>query len=403
MLAKQSPANIKQNNLHVVLNTIIQHEPLSRADLVRLTHISKPTVSNLVDELIARNLVCEIGEGESRTGRKPILVKFNSTRRYFVAFNTGRDDYHIALSDLKGVIVDERNGEFHPSQTYHDRLQLLSTYISELLRNRGITSADLLKIHGAAPGVYVGKGQALKWSGIEIPETQDMQQFLEHTFHTPVLLNHSSKLALFGEKLAGKACDASHVVYIDLGHGLGGAFMFNREVYFGANDSAGEIGYMYSDPKEFEAYALTPYRRGALETIISGGALQQKGIALAQKQPATKILEFAGGVIGDITAKTIFDAAKQGDPQAYYILKESFAYFNMGLCNMINMLNPERIILGGGISKTGEFLLDFIINEIQDKVLIMPEFAISDLQNKATIIGAITYLIEHTDFLTELE
>lgn len=402
MLAKQSPANIKQNNLHLILDTIIQHEPLSRADLVRLTHISKPTVSNLVDELIARNLAYEIGEGSSRTGRKPILIKFNSARKYFLAFNAGRDDYHVALADLKGTIIEEQNGEFHASQTYHDRLQLLSTCMRDLLRNAGITSAALLKIHGAAPGVYVGKGQALKWSGIEIPETQDMQQFLEHVFHAPVLLNHSSKLALFGEKLAGKARDARQVVYVDLGHGLGGAFMFNGVVYFGANDSAGEIGYLYSDPKEFDAYALAPYKRGALETIISGGALQQKGMALAQKHPAAKILELAGGMIENITAKTIFDAAKQGDQQAYYILKESFAYFNMGLCNMINALNPERIILGGGISKTGDFLLDFITHEIQDKVLIMPEFTISNLQNKATIIGAIAYLIEHTDFLTEL-
>lgn len=402
MLAKQSQSNVKLNNLHLILNTIIQHEPLSRADLVRLTHISKPTVSNLVDELITRDLVLEIGEGRSRTGRKPILLKFNSTRKYLLGFNTGRNDYHVALANLKGDILQEQNGEFHQSQTYHDRLVLLQTCMHDLLNKAGISSADLLKIHGVAPGVYVEKGKALKWSGIEIPEDQEMQAFLEQAFRTPVLLNHSSKLALFGEKIAGKACEASQAVYIDLGNGLGAAFMFNGVVYFGAHDCAGEIGYMYSDPKEFDAYSLVPYERGALETLISGGALRQKGIALATKQPDAKILELAGGDVGKITAKVIFTAAKEGDPQAYFILKESFRYFNMALCNIINMLNPELIILGGGISKSGDFLLDFIAGEIQEKVLLMPEFVISDLQNEATVIGAIAYLIEHTDFLTEL-
>ncbi len=402
MLVKQSQANVKLNNLHLILNTLIQHEPLSRADLVRLTHISKPTVSNLVDELIKRNLVFEIGEGQSRTGRKPILIQFNSTLKYFLVFNTGREDYHVAVSDLKGDILAKQSGEFDPSQAYHDRRSLLHTCMQELLNEVGISSAALLKIHGAAPGVYVEQGKALKWSGFGFPEDQEMQTFFEQTFQTPVLLNHSSKLALFGEKIAGKAREASHAVYIDMGYGLGCAFLFNGRVYFGAKESAGEIGYLYSDIKEFDTYTPNSYEWGALETIFSGGALQLKGIDFAKKQRNTKMLELVNGDVGKITAKVVFTAARQGDPQAYFIIKESFRYFNMALCNIINMLNPELVILGGGISKAGDFLLDFIVNEIRDKVLIMPDFEISELQNTATVIGAIAYLIEHTDFLTEL-
>ena len=167
-----------------------------------------------------------------------------------------------------------------------------------------------------------------------------MQTFLERAFQTPVLLNHSSKIALFGEKIAGKARKVSHAIYIDFGYGLGCAYMFNDRIYFGANDSAGEIGYLYSDLKEFNSYTLVPYGWGALETIISGKALQQKGIDLAEKHKDTKMLELVDGDVAKITAKTIFNAARQDDPHAYFILKESFMYFNMALCNIINMLNP---------------------------------------------------------------
>jgi predicted NBD/HSP70 family sugar kinase len=402
MLAKQSQSNVKLNNLRLILNTIIQHEPLSRADLVRFTQISKPTVSNLVDELITRNLIREIGAGPSQTGRKPILLKFNSTLKYFLVFNTGRADYHVALADLKGVILAEQNGEFTLAQTYQERLAVLCGCMHALLDQLQLEPTALLKIHGGAPGVYVGPGQALKWSGVAIPEDRDMQTCLEQAFQTPVILNHSSKLALLGEKIAGKAQAASHVIYIDWGYGLGGAFLFNDRLYFGATNSAGEIGYIYSDLKEFDAYHLAPYKDGALEALISGGALQKIGLDYVKKQNAAQMLALVKGDATQITAKVIFTAARQGDPQAYFILKDAFRYFNLTLCNIINMLNPELVILGGGISNAGDFLLEFITGEIQDKVLMMPQFAISDLQNKATVIGAIAYLIEHTDFLHEL-
>jgi len=74
----------------------------------------------------------------------------------------------------------------------------------------------------------------------------------------------------------------------------------------------------------------------------------------------------------------------------------------MWLSNIINMLNPERIIFGGGVSNAGDILLDLVKHEIPDKVMIMPELTISSLQEKATVIGAVSYLIEHTDFFTEL-
>jgi N-acetylglucosamine repressor len=402
MLERQSQSNVKLNNLQLILKTLINHKTLSRADLVRITHISKPTVSSLVEDLLNQNLVLEIGQGPSKTGRKPILLKFNSTLKYFLVFTIGREDFHVAISDLNGKILENHTGVYGPSETRQERLSHLHRHMQELLDKRGITSNDLLKIHGAAPGVYTEPGKALKWSDHGFPGEQDMTAFLEQAFQTPVLLNHSGKMSLFGEKIAGKARDVSHAVYIDFGYGLGGAFMFNDQIYFGANNSAGEIGYVYSELKEFSSYSLEPYGWGALETIISGRALRQKGIELVDKQTDTMLLDLAKNDKEKITAKTIFNAARQGDPDAYYILKEAFKYFNMWLCNIINMLNPERIIIGGGISNAGDFLLDFVKNEISDKVLIMPEIAISDLKDKAAVIGAIAYLIEHTDFFTEL-
>jgi N-acetylglucosamine repressor len=403
MLTKQSQSNVKLNNLRLILNSVIKHDPLSRADLVRLTHISKPTVSNLIDELIQRNLVLEIGVGRSSTGRKPILVKFNSTRKYFLAFDLGREEYQVAVSDLKGHILDQQQGAFEPSQTSQEKIAVLHAGILALLNRLHLPLDALLKIHGGAPGVYAEKGKAMRWfANADLSEEYDLQQFFKEKFQTPVLINHSTKLSLLGEKIDGKAKTCRNAVYVDLGYGLGCAFMFDDRIYFGAHNSAGEIGYFYSDLHEFTTAPIAPYEFGALENRISGKALQQQGMDLARKYQDTKLVELVNGDLSQITAKTIFTAARQGDPQAYVILKEAFKYLNLTLCNIINMLDPELVILGGGIANAGDFLLEFIVHEVRDNVLIMPDFALSESEHDASIIGAIAYLIEHTDFLTEL-
>ena len=400
---KHSQSSVRQHNLRLILDSIITQAPLSRADLVRLTHISKPAVSNLVDELIQRKLVLEIGEGESSAGRKPMLLTFNGMLKYFLVFDMGREDYRIAIADLQGHILEKRSGVFQTTQHYQERLTLLYTAILDLAQKIHISCESFLKIHGTASGVYTEKGKGLQWfAGQDMAEYQDIREFFTERFHIPTLVNHSTKISLLGEKASGKARDFKNVVYIDFAYGLGCAFMIDGHICFGPNNSAGELGYFYSDLYEFNHAKITPYEFGALEKIISGKSLQQKGIEAVEKYKHTTIGELVDGDLDRITGKTIFEAAMQGDQLAYSLLKESFSYFNMALCNVINLLNPELVIFGGGFSKAERFLLTFIMPEIQDKVLVMPRLETSELKDDASIVGAITYLIDHTDFLQEL-
>jgi len=402
-LLKHSQSSVRLHNLRLILSTIISHEPLSRADLVRLTHISKPAVSNLVDELIQRHLVIEIGEGASNAGRKPMLLRFNSTLKYFLVFDMGREDYRVAIADLKGNILGKQSGEFTTTQDYQERLALLSTIIAELASKAHIPRESFLKIHGTASGVYTGEGKGLKWfAGQDMNEYHDIREFFTEKFHIPTLVNHSTKLSLLGEKASGKAQNFKDVVYIDFAYGLGCAFMIDGHICFGPNNSAGELGYFYSHLQEFNTARITPYEFGALERIISGKALQQKGIEAIRKYRHTLIEELADGDTRQITGKTVFNAARQGDQIAYALLKESFNYFNMALCNVINLLNPELVIFGGGFSKSEHILFEFIVPEIQDKVLVMPRLETSELKDDASIVGAVRYLIDHTDLFDEL-
>ena len=434
-LTKQSQSNVKDNNLRLILNTIIQNEPLSRADIVRSTQISKPTVSGLTDELIRRGIVSEIGMGHSQGGRKPILLRFNSTLKYFVAFEMGRVGYRIAISNLKGTLLRKIDGEYSPEIGLRERLEMMREGVLGLIEELSIGLKDILKIICIAPGVYVEKGQEMKWypatkgdraerseatagspSG-RVPfgategsargttgdkEPEHMKAYFQVIFHLEVIFAHSTKLSLLGEKMMGKARGYRNVLYIDFAYGLGCSFMINGNVYFGSNNSAGEIGYFYSSLDEFKSFTIVPYELGALELNMSGFSLRKKAVEAIEGNEQSRINDLVQGDESRITARTVFQAAMEDDRIAGNILQESFSYFNMALCNVINMLTPEVVIFGGGFSNAGDFLLKLIEDEIGDKVLMMPKLLISDLKNNASIIGGVHYLIHRTDFLNEL-
>ncbi|UCF97602.1 MAG: ROK family transcriptional regulator [Spirochaetaceae bacterium] len=403
MLTKQSQVHVKENNLRLVLATIIQHEPLSRADIVRHTHISKPAISSLIDDLLARGIVSEIGEGQSSGGRKPILLRFNSDLRYFLAFEMGRTGFRVAVSDLKGSFVGEREGVFQATKGITERLALLKENILDLMAEIGIAEQDLLRIICIAPGIYVEKGKALKWTpNYQGAPVQDLSEFFRSEFKRDVIMNHSTKLSLLGEKIAGKARGFENVVYIDFAYGLGCAIMIDGKIHFGSEASAGEIGYFYSSLDEFRSSSVRPYQLGCLEQRISGKAIQDRAAEFVQKGGGGRIAELAAGTAECTSGKTVFEAYRLGDPEAERILNDAFSYFNLALCNIINLLAPELVILGGGFSRAGEMLVELVSREVRDRVLVMPRLEVSDLKNEASLIGGVHYLIDHTDLLAEL-
>jgi predicted NBD/HSP70 family sugar kinase len=378
LLRKQSQAHVKENNLRLVLATVIEHEPLSRADIVRHTHISKPAISSLIDELRGRGIISEIGEGESSGGRKPILLRFNSDLRHFLAFEMGRTGYRIAVSDLKGRFVGHREGIFQDSSGIEDRLVILGKAIFDMLHETRISESDLLRIICIAPGVYVEKGKALEWTpSYQEAAGQDLSGFFEGVFKREIMIHHSTKLSLLGEKIAGKARGYDSVLYIDFAYGLGCALMIDGQIYFGNQGSAGEIGYFYSSLDEFSSTPVRPYQLGCLENRISGKALQDRAAAILQQGGGGTLTELLEGESGGLSGKILFDAYRRGDAAAAKILKEAFAYFNMALCNIINLLAPELVILGGGFSRAGELLTDLVARELRDRVLVMPRLEVS--------------------------
>jgi len=371
---------------------------------MRITHISKPTVSNLIDELIAREIVYEIGAGRSMgSGRKPILLGFNSKKKLLLAFKMGRTAYRIALSDLRGHILDFTQEDFAEPLQAEQKLQIVKDGILQLLKKAKVNKEKLLKAIGISAGIFpgIGKNSTMLFSYQGFTE-EKVKGFFYDLFGNNLLINHSTKLSLLGEKIEGKARGYNNVVYIDFAYGLGCSILTNGEIYFGTDNSSGELGYFYSSPREFKSTHLKPYVFGSLEDKISGKAIQEAAQSAAGKNPETKILELCRGNISKITAKTVFEAARFHDTLAVSILEEAFLYFKMALCNLINLLTPELVIFGGGLAGSGDLLLRLATQGVEDKIIEKPRFELSELKNNASIIGAIHHLINSTNLLDEL-
>lgn len=400
-LTKQSQATVKQNNLRLCLKIISEYGPLSRAEIVRKTRISKPTISHLVEELMEKGIVQETGISKMGPGRKAALIEFNSRKKYFLAFEMGRAGYKIAYSDLKAQIACKTGGAFEPRDDIRKRIATLKKAMRSTMREAGLSVRDILKVICMAPGVFSQDGTSYRiFYGYETLHEEDLKREFSDFLPLELKLEHSTKLALFGEKCCGLARDRQNVVYIDFAYGLACSIMINGNMYFGPSNSAGEIGYFYSSIEEFRRARIEPFSFGMLENRISGKALAER--VLKEARAKTPFLNAGPPGEDRVSAKTLFDAAKDGNKRARKILDESFSYFNMALANIVNLITPELVILGGGFSRAGGLLRDLIGDSLEGKVLRMPDILVSELTTDASVLGGLHYLRGCTDFISEL-
>jgi len=402
-LSKQSQVNVKENNLRLVLETIIKNEPVSRADIMRITNISKPTVGKLIVELIEKDLIRETGIGKPSLGRPPVLLEFNSMKKCLLALDFGREECLIAVSDLLGNVLKEGMIDIDEKKNLMTNLAAIKKQVNIIYDSLEISPKDIIRAICACPGIYLGSEKGFIWyPGSMEHDNYDIHPILQEELGVEAILEHSTKLALLGETRAGKAKDYRDAIYIDFGYGLGSSLLINGEIYYGPHNASGEIGYTYTQPEEFEHITIQPFEHGPLCSKVSGKAIQEAGEAVMEQNGSSMISELANVENGRVTSRLVFDAAQKQDETSLRILNDAFGYFNMALCNIINVISPEIIIFGGGFTYAGDFLLHLVRDALKGKVLFMPKMEISTLKKEASIIGGIYYLIQSIDFLNEL-
>ncbi len=169
----------------------------------------------------------------------------------------------------------------------------------------------------------------------------------------PAALDNDANCAILGEWWIGAAKGARHAVGVTIGTGIGGGLVVNGEILHGASDSAGEIGHTTIDT---EGRKCKCGNYGCLEAYASGPAIARRAVEDVEAGAESRIAEFAGGDLANVTAQTVYEAAAHGDPLAVEVVLETAKFLGAGIANPVNIFNPEVVVVCGGVTQAGESL-----------------------------------------------
>ena len=240
-----------------------------------------------------------------------------------------------------------------------DCIQRMVDSLDEAARQAGVEASGLAGVAVAAPGPIdliegiITVAPNLGWSNVPL------RQLLSEKIGVSVLLENDANAAALGEFEYGAAREYDTLVYVTVSTGIGGGFVFDGKIFSGASGAAGEIGHMTVEPDGPRCFCGS---RGCLEMMASGTAIARTG-TLAVEEGRSEALAQLADADGKVSSEDVARAAAQGDPLANEILDEAARYIGIGLGSLINLINPEAIVVGGGVSKVGRRFLDPVIAE----------------------------------------
>ncbi len=386
---------VKKLNQAAILRILRERGPLSRTEIAGLIHLNPSTVSRIVSELLAEHLVFEERKGQSsaKGGRQPIFLQFNYKASLIVGLDLGGTSMVGALADLEGNILHR---ESVPSRYGQEGLEALMALVEGLLHVPRLPGQKVRAIGIGAPGVTRSQEGVVVWAPSLGWREMPLKKIVEERFGIPTFVENDVNLHALGEHWRGAGRGVRDLVCIFIGTGIGAGIIINDELYRGADEAAGEVGYIIPHEK----YLGRSYGEfGCLESLAAGPGIVRSARQAIQQGIPTAILDLAAGDEGAITAELVFAAARQGDAVAQKIVDETVRYLSIAVANVASIINPRRIVLGGGIAKSDDLILEPIKRLIQGVVPAMPEIVPSQLGSDAGVLGAVSLALRSTEDL----
>jgi len=377
---------MRELNRSLVLDVLRQSSPISRADISRATSLAKPTVSAIVDDLIDDELILEIGAGKSASGggRPPSMLEFNARSSYVVGVQIGVHTTTIVVADALGREVARA-----ARKTSRKRPVWMLTRIAEEIESL-VAALDDASPHVSAVGVCVPGlvdrehgicklAPNLGWQDVAIGPR------LQERLGLHVVVHNTSQAAAVAEWTEGAGIGTRDMVFIYVGSGLGMGVFVDGRLHYGSRGMTGEIGHCRV---EAVTEPCNCGKVGCLETVASGPALSRAAqVALASG--AQTVLSNAES----LEPEHIAAAAAGGDVVARDLVANVARHLGIGASWLVNLFNPELVVVGGGLVEAGEVLLDplreAMLQESLPQLAEEVRFAVSELGQDAEIRGAL--------------
>lgn len=376
---------LRQLNRSAVLNLIRRHGPISRPALAKQLDLSLPTIMKITDNLMADNLIMSSGPADSTGGRPAEKLCINGDQFAIIGVDLGGTKSYGAITNLAGHVLYEVYAE-HAHDSSASPLEQLFAFIEQLIDALGTQLPPIWGIGIGVPGITIRPdgivvyAPGLNWRDLPL------QKILSERLGVRVLVDNDVNLAALGEWEFGVGKGTQSLVYVTVGTGIGAGIILDGQIYRGFNQAAGEIGH-FIPGVGFLGQRYDQF--GALEHVASGHGLRQ----LAQEAVEAYHLRLDPA---DVSAETIFAAASEGQEWALQLVRQAADHLAIAIAGVSTILNPEMIVLGGGVMKSGDLLVDMIRQRLEGAIPYIPRIEQSKIGYRAGALGAIAFVLEMT-------
>ena len=307
---------------------------------------------------------------------------------YYIGIDLGGTNIAVGLVNEEGRIIAKTETPTLASRPYQELIKDMAACAKKVMEEAKITEDELHSIGVGIPGVADKDGMVIFCTNLgwrNVPLRAELQQYI----NKPVYMDNDATVAGWAEYQAGVSRGTDSSVFMTLGTGLGGGIVMNGKIWAGAHGAGSELGHLVI---EVDGVPCTCGKRGCAERYCSATAIIRMAREACADAPNCLIMRAVEGDMDKINAKVVFDAAKEGDSVAMQVFNRFVKYLTIAINNVISFVDPDMIILGGGVSRAGDFLLDAVKATLPEYLfyptLKQPELSIASLGNDAGIIGA---------------
>lgn len=360
-LPKANRDLMRDINRNIILNLIQRRGPIARAELARISGLSPATVTGIVSELIESGLVHEMGTGESSGGRRPVLLCLNHGAGFVVGIKLMENAISSAITDLDAQILFHEMtplpvNSYDPISIQNATIQV----IEHIIHVSGINQEMVLGVGIGLAGLIDGQHGIVRYSPFFGWRDFDFAKAITQALNLPVRLENDVNTLTIAEQWFGYGHGKDHFVVVTVGRGIGAGLVVNGQFYRGALGGAGEFGHI---TLQENGPRCDCGKRGCLEALAADPAVIRE----------IKSVNTVGNksnlpTDSELTLDDIIEAANQGDHLAQQALANSGHWLGIGLANLVNLLNPELVIIGGEGVRAGEWRLEAMRKSLNEHV-----------------------------------
>lgn len=387
---------VRRLNTAIILDCLRLNAPLSRADISSHTGLNRSTVSSIVNELVKGRLVRETEFQKDRLGRPGLSLELSPDGACAIGVQMGVDFISVMLADFVAKPIWSKRITIDSNVEQMLFIQSIGDLIQEALKQTKRQKSKPLGIGVGVPGsVDLRQGKIvlapnLQWHDVPL------RDILAKRFDLPVFAENDANASALGEYYFGIARRVNNFIFLTADVGIGGGIVMDGKLFRGNRGYAGEVGHMSFDP---HGELCGCGRRGCWESIVSPRSVIRKIRSSLEKDSATSLIhDLVQGQLDRITFDLVLQAADANDSLALDTLREVARWLGIGIANLVNIFNPELIVLGGALARANQVMAPIVEATVHENALKQTheslKIATSLFGEEACVVGAAAIVLD---------